>query len=235
MNTKEHIGSNRLLCGCLLLALCTPVNGVAQTAGERASTQSLGIWSARWWQWALEKTVATSPLFGPSADYPARQYCESSGLDSVWFLGGTLGFEGPLVRECTVPAGTRLFFPVANMFFVRDQFLVAEYGRWPLKWSKEKTTAGMDNVSELIAKVDGVAITNLPTYRVKSPAFTINFPPGHIYEQYGYPAGLYTPATSDGIWLMLPPLSPGKHTVYFHAAFPTGEVIDVTYSIFAVV
>src|SRR5688572_30327490 len=109
----------------LLLALSAlPLYPQQQSSGT-ASIQSYGIWTARWWQWALNKTVATSPLLGPDAGNPARPYCAYSGLDAVWFVSGTMGSAGPVLRECTVPAGARLFFPVANSFFVRDEFLIA--------------------------------------------------------------------------------------------------------------
>ena len=216
----------------LALSAMIPAGAFAQPQAN-APIQSYGIWTARWWQWALNQTVATSPLLGPDAENPARPYCAYSGLDAVWFVSGTLGTAGPVIRECTVPAGSRLFFPVANYFFVRDQFLIEENGRWPLKWSKDVATAEIDGVLELSATFDGMQIPNLRTYRVASPAFALTLPPGHIFEAFGYPAGLYMPAISDGYWLMLPPLTQGKHTLRLYARFANGGVLDVTYTIFA--
>ncbi len=209
------------------VCVCTPATLTAQPAHNNAATQSYGIWSAMWWQWALNKTVSTSPQLGPTASNPARLYCESSGINSVWFLGGTFGNEGPLLRQCTVPAGARLFFPVANAFYVRD-FPTPD---WPLKLSKELAGTAVDQATELKAVIDGVPVSALLANRVASPAFQIKLPQDNIF---GVPAGIFTPAVSDGIWLMLPPLSPGMHTIYFHATFPTGELIDLTYTINAV-
>ena len=220
----------------LLCALTTvlPMGLSAQPQNSKTpALASYGVWTARWWQWAFNHTAATSPFLEADAANPNRTHCAYSGLADVWFVSGTLGTPSPVFRECTVSAGARLFFPVANSFFVRDEFLIAQYGRWPLKSSKEAVKASIDNVTELNATFDGMQIPNVRMYRVESPAFAITLPPGHIFESAGYAAGLYVPAVSDGYWLMLPPLAPGKHTLRLYAQFQTGEVIDVTYTVFA--
>ena len=218
--------SRRLTTGAMIAALCAlAVPTVsAQQRPAAAGTQSYGIWSALWWQWALNKTAAESPLFGSSAQNPTRQYCQFSGLDSVWFAGGTFGWEGPLLRECSVPAGTRLFLPVANAFSVQDSL-----GEWQLKYSKQDTRQAMDGVTNLVATVDGVSV--LQPARVRSPAFVITLPPGNIFAEAGY-EGRYLPATSEGVWLMTEPLSTGRHIVHIHAEFATGQVVDVTYTVY---
>jgi hypothetical protein len=214
----------------ILCASVTPTLSAQEPRPTEPGIQSFGIWSALWWQWALNKTAAESPLLGSSAQNPTRQYCEFSGLDSVWFAGGTFGTEGPLLRECSVPTGTRLFLPVANVFFVRDPFTDRQ-----LKTFKAYTRKAMDGVENLVATMDGVSVLQ-PT-RVTSPAFVITLPPGNIFFDpealYKY-EGRYYPATSEGVWVMTSPLSTGKHVIHVHAEFATGEVIDVTYTVYVI-
>ena len=46
------------------------------------------------------------------------------------------------------------------------------------------------------------------------------------------PAGIYSPAAGDGFYVLLDPLSLGKHTLRFRAGMPTGKPSqDVTYNI----
>jgi hypothetical protein len=42
------------------------------------------------------------------------------------------------------------------------------------------------------------------------------------------PDGVTTPAVSDGYFIFLAPLSPGKHRLHFHAEF-NGIIEDITY------
>lgn len=61
------------------------------------------------------------------------------------------------------------------------------------------------------ASVDGMIFQVLQTYRVQSPLFNFTFPKDNIF---GAPAGP-TQSVSDGIFLLLQPLSPRNHTVHF--------------------
>jgi len=69
--------------------------------------KTLGEWSAAWWQWAAGIPAENNPLRDETG--------EDCGIDQsgkVWFLGGTQG--GAVERECTVPPGKALLFPVLN-------------------------------------------------------------------------------------------------------------------------
>ena len=64
-------------------------------------------WSSNWWQWALEIPQDKNPI----ADVDGRNCAVNQNVSSqVWFLAGTGG--GPVTRECTVPRGVALFFPI---------------------------------------------------------------------------------------------------------------------------
>ena len=80
--------------------------------------------------------------------------------------------------------------------------------------------------------VDGLNVGNLDGYRFQSPLINLTFPENNI-------AGV-TPQTakavSDGFWILLEPLSPGRHEIHFKAALgdPTATgftnfALDVKY------
>ncbi|MBA3750541.1 MAG: hypothetical protein H0X03_06565 [Nitrosopumilus sp.] len=54
-------------------------------------------------------------------------------------------------------------------------------------------------------------LKDLKKYRVTSPPFDINFPEDNIYGVTSGP----TKGVSDGYWVFLNPLSPGKHEIEF--------------------
>jgi hypothetical protein len=87
----------------------------------------------------------------------------------------------------------------------------------------------MDSVT-LKAVIDGQPVGNLAQQRVPSPALTITLPDNPAAAK-----GPYTPNVSDGYWLLLAPLSAGKHTIYFKGTFTGGPfegfVVELTYNL----
>ena len=174
---------------------------------------SYAEWSAKWWQWALGQPTPTNPLLDTTG-----AHCTAGQSGQVWFLAGTFNV-GTVTRSCTVPTGTMLFLPVANAFCsaegTADQMRACAKGI-------------MDGATNVRAEVDGVPIHDLQRYRVQSPIFDLTLPADNIF---GAPAGVYSPTASDGVYLMLAPLSRGQHTVHVHAEFPGPSVVDVTYNL----
>jgi hypothetical protein len=136
----------------------------------------------------------------------------------VWFLAGTFATSTPVTRTCTVAPGTTLFFPVANAFYSAE-------GTFEEMQARAK--ADVDTAKNLRVTVDGEAVKNLSVYRALSPDFTLNLPPGNIFDA---PAGAYSPSAADGYYVMLTPLRPGTHTIHIYAEF-LNSVVDVTYVI----
>src|SRR5262245_59217771 len=68
-----------------------------------------GEWSADWWKWALALPKDQNPLYDQEGN------C-SNGANGqhgpVWFLVGVINESGAADRNCTVPAGKALFFPI---------------------------------------------------------------------------------------------------------------------------
>jgi hypothetical protein len=61
-----------------------------------------------------------------------------------------------------------------------------------------------------------------------APAFSLTFPDDNFF---GLPAGTYAPAVTDGVYLLLAPLTPGAHTITFGGAgYAFGSISqDITY------
>ena len=122
--------------------------------------------------------------------------------------------EGEVSRACSIPAGKAIFFPVINV--------ECDYTSPNLKTESDLRKCATDDqnkVSNLRATVDGVAIPDLEKYRAQSPLFNMTVPKDNVM---GIPPGT-TQAVSDGFWVFLKPLSPGKHEIHF-----TGSLADFT-------
>ncbi len=190
--------------------------------GSKASGKA-GELGAAWWQWALSKPVAENPLIG---SYDNETQCDGQPVTDTpgkkWFLAGT--FDGSeVVRTCTMPVGTQLFFPVVN-----NVFLITE----PDETEEEARQAVNEFINSVLSDpdlsisvtVDGKEIKNKRLVRADSPLFTATDPEGGLL-----PAGSY-PGVADGLWAALPPLSKGEHTVHFELSAPNaGFEQDNTY------
>jgi hypothetical protein len=135
------------------------------------------------------------------------------------------GGSHTVTNHIIVPAGTPLFFPVLNLWsdngncplsafttFTADQLAAMNAGQWSA-------------VTETSCTIDGVAVAGLDDpintiYHVVSPPFSYT-----TAEHDNMLAGFFGascipgdftiyPAMADGVYLMLAPLPPGKHTIH---------------------
>jgi hypothetical protein len=214
-------------------AVCTLLTGIAcgallAASAAHAQLQSTKQLSAEWWQWALSIPAGVNPLADP--DGP-RCMVGQRGAD--WFLAGTFGF-GTAVRSCSIPAGTSIFVPVAN-FVGFDTPNACGQDSTPLPSSFYRAIAAsfVDTLTAASATLDGQPI--LPLQRVQSKVFPVALPSDNLFAEAcvpygGLPAGIYSPAIDDGIYVRLNPLAPGSHTLHIHAANPDWVfLLDVTY------
>lgn len=171
--------------------------------------------SVAWWKYALEQPNSTNPLNDPTG-----VGCRTGQSGPVFFLVGTAG-TGQVTRDqCVVPFGKFLFFPLVNAFDVHtpgDGLDTPD-----LVWNDLQHALGF-RAETLYATVDGVPVPKLdpatspyracagPRRQCARP-FSFTFDAENLF---GLPAGTYEPAVADGFYLLLPPLSPGPHTVSF--------------------
>ena len=231
----------------LLASASTPVlaDGTIVPVNGHPYGATYGEWTARWWQWMYQLPVhdATGDLSHPLfVDGPTDCFLGQTG--HVWFLGGKLGLlTDPLNatanRSCSIPSGTALFFPLLNAEFDYEASgLTPGVDPMPVDPLRQAVDSYMDATTELHATIDGTPVPNLFTYRAQSPVFAYSLPAiDNVYQALGadvpgrdWPTTTVYPAVSDGYWLFVHPLPPGKHTITFGGT-RDGGVVDVTYHI----
>jgi hypothetical protein len=178
-----------------------------------------GEWSARWWQWLLSIPAAINPNLDTTG-----ANCAQGQEDDVWFLAGAFG--GTVTRTCTIPGGKPIFFPLINTVAFKP------LGHETLLDLRRLAADFIDTVTVLQATIDGDAVQNLFSFRVRSPSFTVIAPPRGVVPpgQLSVP-GNTDPIVSDGYWLLLSPLPVGQRVIHFHAETSDGFVVDVTYNL----
>jgi hypothetical protein len=173
--------------------------------------------SVSWWRWAASLKTTTD---GPFAQ-ESTNCGENQPEGNVFFLAGQVT-DGPVVRTCEIPAGKRLFLPVINVECSSLEVDSIFFGGTPAERRAcvEKPEFA---VSELVAILDGQPIVpDLQSYEVVSRDFAFT---AVSDNPVGIPAGSESSDTSSGasvsrgVWLLLAPLSPGEHTLFFSGYF----------------
>jgi hypothetical protein len=192
---------------------------------------SYAEWSARHWQWVYSLPADAHPLTD-TAD------CSTGQTGHVWFLGGTFApseiapnvFLGQADRDCAIPTGTALFFPIVDV----ESSVLEGNGTTEAELSaSSKFLADFIDPASLFVEIDGQPLSNLPGTRTQSPLFT--FGPLPANNLLGAAAGSTSPSVSDGYFIMLAPLSAGEHTIHFGGTLDASSIggpifiEDITY------
>jgi hypothetical protein len=189
-------------------------------------------WGAAWWQWELKATIDANPALDTTG-----QFALLNQSGSVYFLAGTFG--GAVERTVTIPTGKALFLPISNWVLTYPEDVPAGYDIPEAeKWMKDMLNQTFDGVKneDLVCLVDGVAVQNPKMYRAQSEPFRLFLPPDcasvttwytlqDTNQTVHYTAGWHYPNISDGYWVMLAPLSAGKHTI----VIKYGSYLNVIY------
>jgi hypothetical protein len=197
--------------------------------------QAYGEWSGAWWRWAYSFPTGANPV-----EDLTGEFADLGQSGNVWLLAGTFGQVAE--RTVTVPAGKALFIPIANQMWVN----IPELG--DPDWSPEQEafartlcTNAIDGMADLACQVDGQEIRNIEDFRCNTPRggeYYLTMPENNLVDAavspYGLelPAGTYGPSVDEGIYLMLAPLSVGRHSIHFTAAAADGSWgLEVTYDL----
>lgn len=202
------------------------VNGIYKI-DSKPFGKSYAEWSAAWWQWAFGQPATDAsnnvihPLLDTTGAFSANG--QTAGSD-VYFLGGALGSNAPITRNCTVPPGKAIFFPMVN-------FYADTTGGWTVDSMRVALDGINSKITEVSAQIDGQGVASTTTYHVRSQPFSITLPDHNLYQLMGnpLPAGTVMPFLSDGYWLMLAPMTSGTHTIHFFGKTSDGVLEDVTY------
>jgi hypothetical protein len=214
-----------LMLGPVSQAQAGNTNPGAISPQDKAYGKTYGEWSVRWWQF-----VSMIPWPHNPTNDPTGANCTFGQKGKVWFLTGAFfTASATLTRNCTVPASKAIFFPVINA--EADNLTCADPDTtFSIKELRKLISDPIDTVTNLAVEIDGVA---LPNYRVQSPVFSYTLPDDNYLKALGCSdalVGTYGPAVSDGYWVMLAPLSVGKHTLHFKGTYGT-STLDVTYQL----
>ena len=204
---------------------------------------TIGEWSARWWQWALQ-IPDTQNAPNPLVDTTGAS-CGLGQKGPVWFLAGTFyPINYPVERSCEIPQGKSIFFPIANYVWVQTIYDNPANTVTDFRQCVSGLPPRLDmGCGEGIKPVEGGLSATLndvpiifnfasPIVRTQSPVFKVK----HWAEPnvfYGLTAAEYKNGgiVSDGFWVMLPPLKRGNYVLKFRANDGVSDWQDVTYNL----
>jgi hypothetical protein len=157
-------------------------------------------WSIAWWQWAAPLHLDDNPLADAAAP------CGIDQRGPVWFVAAP-GFAETW-PSCTIPEGKAVLVPVLN-----GECSTNEYGNIDLAACASSQLDG----ATVTASVDGRAV-DASLFRTGVTAqFPINWATDNIF---GAAPGAGR-SVADGFYLLLRPLSEGRHTVDVHGSVGT--------------
>ena len=187
-------------------------NDFAVSPDQAVAGTSQVKWSQHWWQWAGSFNANESPV----ADRTGAD-CWRKQSGPVWFLAGTYGTQRT-IRTCRVPRDKYLFFPLIN-------YVVMPHRQPKSGCSNVTQTAKAmtDNPSLLLLDLDGQRLDGLDKYRQATDGC---FDMGELAE----PRYRVFPSAANGYYVMLKPLSPGRHELNFGGALPN-MLQAVTYTL----
>ncbi|HAJ63793.1 MAG TPA: hypothetical protein DCP31_34970 [Cyanobacteria bacterium UBA8543] len=210
----------------VLPALALTVNLLPAQAGVLApdstyNGKTQAEWSAEWNKYVYSIPQLESPFQDTTGE---KANINQSG--SVFFLVGA-DLPNPVTRKITVNENQLLFLPLingwANNFLVNPPLTVEELAGW--------ITPAIDLTDSLFFKLDGVALSTdeLFQHRQTPTPFNVTLAENNFF---GEPAGTSSIVVSDGYWLMVEPLSVGKHTMSFGGTISDLDFKqDITYEI----
>ena len=186
-----------------------------------------------WFQWAWNIPSEVNPILDQTGEF-----CDINQEGKIWFLAGNFG--GVSERTCTVPAGKALFFPLLNGLSLAPEFGETEdeirqdvNDDIDCRTTPEPPPPEENCVVDLVCEIDGVPLQDLYAYRTESPegGFVLSIEEGGLLNQFGFAPGDREPAVADGYWILLAPLSKGRHVIEFIVLQDPGVEILVTWYI----
>ncbi|MGB7637801.1 MAG: hypothetical protein WBL88_09535, partial [Nitrososphaeraceae archaeon] len=143
----------------------------------------------------------------PLADMNGAHCGEGQGNLPVFFLAPA--DKGSVQSTCNIPAGKAI---LVTVIIVECSF--KEFNVKTEQDLKKCATEDESSNPGLFLSVDGKEFKDLQKYRIPTRAFDVSFPKNGIF---GVSSPGPTRAVSDGYWVMLQPLPPGKHQIHYLA------------------
>jgi hypothetical protein len=198
----------------------------------KAFGKSYEDWASAWWRWVVENPATNHPLLDgsgiPGIDGPGAN-CDAWQQGKVWFLAGNFG--GTVERDCAIPSGKAIFFPVLNSAVDNVGPPITDL---PPEELRSRCEAFVADPEKLAVTLDGQSLKHLEDYAIKPTLFSYTVPdiPDNIYRAVlglDFAGDVLPPgAYSCGYYVMLAPLSKGEHTLHIEAE-NDGFALDVLY------
>jgi hypothetical protein len=230
------INNRYIVFAALVLAWFMPIQ-------SQAESESFHKLAAEWWQWVSSFPNEEDPIEDLNGDR-----CMVGQKGKEWFLVGSYGQT--VVRNCAIPEGTNLFFPVINNFTLDVPGACGQPidELTPVAEMRSLLAPFINGATHLKATLDGKP---LPMRRAKSEVFYVVFPINGRFadacadEAGGLPATIYSPSVADGIWSQVKAIkdndgddnNPGTfetdHVLHIHAESTVNPsfILDVTYNL----
>ena len=235
-NHSHKLVNTALLAGALALGAMGTAHAGGSTTGApgvlQPQSHPYGKTYAEWCALS-SKTFLELPLAGhPGLDTNPNFDASYGQTGRVWFLAGPFGTTQ---RWSTIPAGTALFFALANTECSSLETPDSGFHGDTAAQQAACATFWSDHIVDVFFVVDGAAVANIGAYRFVSPQYEFDAPTPWIFGDVGG----HGTSVVDGYHVMLAPLSVGQHTVHFGATFhfaagelgpdPVDLPIDMTY------
>ena len=211
-----------VLAGLLLLGIAASSSAQVLPPSSLPYGYSYQEWSAKWWQWTLGQSTNNLELVGYSG------ICEGPASRVAFLAGVYIPGSGGISIETnhvTILADTPLFFPILSIWVDNTGCPTNTFTSLTADELAAEAAGDWSAVTVTTCTIDGVPVAGLdnPTntaYLVQSPPFSYTTAEhGTVLADFGepcIPGGLTVyPAVADGVYLMLSPLSPGKHSIHF--------------------
>lgn len=235
MNMKPKLVLTTSIMVTLIVAVVSSTSITSIYAVEAGQPDKL--LTAKWWEWVMAIPPADNPL-----DDDTGANCGVDQKGPIWYLAGTTG--GFAERECTIPEGKRILFPIINTFcseltdadLIKLLLEIPENEPIPPSQLKSGLISCaeffMDQVDILEVSIDGQDVTNLEESRVQSPLFKIVYPEDNVFGVTAN-TGIPQKSIADGFWVLLDGLEAGEHTIEFKGGissfpFETGVLYHIT-------
>lgn len=191
--------------------------------------KSYAGWTEAWWRYVMQFDCANIPTNDQTG---ANSNVGQTG--PVYFLVGTSG--GSANRTVVIPKSKGILFPIItylNDYPCPDANFKPEQDQTLEEFLKEGAKATIDMAGNLKVDLDGKTIINVSSYRVPTNMFSFTGNADLASCVDPCITGLKQEAVSDGYWIILKPLSKGKHILHFHGEISNyGFEVDVIYTIF---
>lgn len=213
------LGWAALLWATSALAAPPKLAAAATVLPLNAKVEGLGYaeLSARWWRWTDRFPSGMEPYRDPDG-----RWCAVGQDGPVWFLAGTDG-SANVKRRCSVPVGQHVFLPIINLYQRTRYRIPARQHAAECRSLLDGLALNNDALRSAVVLIDGVQVDDPKRYRARTEG---------CFDAFGEDEGdgaAAVIAASDGYWLLLPPMKPGRHTLVVGANYGRGEADEDGY------